>query len=94
MPASLILRPAILPQTRASVRPRVGRARSLVVSAATGKIAVFGGSGGTGGEVIFQALEQGYEVVTLARCVPPRTLRGHAIRQICSLTHKEGEPSW
>ena len=44
-----------------------GRARSLRVVAAAGKIVVFGGSGATGSETIYQALEQGYDVVTLAR---------------------------
>eukprot|EP00976_Prorocentrum_cordatum_P014457 288571-Prorocentrum_minimum.AAC.1 len=39
-----------------------GRARSLRVVAAAGKIVVFGGSGATGSETIYQALEQGYDV--------------------------------
>lgn len=51
-------------------KQKMSRVRSFSVCAAAGKIAVFGGSGGTGSEVIYQALEQGYEVVTLARCDP------------------------
>lgn len=43
------------------------RVRSLRVMASAGKIAVFGGTGATGSETVYQALEQGYEVVTLAR---------------------------
>lgn len=52
---------------RASRKVYASRARSLTVMASAGKIVVFGGSGKTGSEVIYQALEQGYEVTTLAR---------------------------
>ncbi|KAK3287109.1 hypothetical protein CYMTET_5366 [Cymbomonas tetramitiformis] len=38
-----------------------------VVLAGSGNIVVFGGSGGTGSEVIYQALKEGYSVTTLAR---------------------------
>mmetsp|Transcript_10341 Transcript_10341/g.17789 ORF Transcript_10341/g.17789 Transcript_10341/m.17789 type:complete len:293 (+) Transcript_10341:145-1023(+) len=58
-------RVSVLGTSRKQVR--CSRVRSLTVTAAAGKIAVFGGSGATGSEAIFQALAQGYEVVTLAR---------------------------
>eukprot|EP00798_Chlamydomonas_sp_ICE-L_P005571 gene5571-4205_t len=59
------------------------RARSVSVVAATGKIVVFGGSGGCGSETIYQALEQGYDVTTLVRTpskvvVPPGSGGGSA----------------
>lgn len=65
-----------LSKMRVGARKVAARRAQAVVLAASGNIAVFGGSGGTGSEVIYQALKEGYSVTTLARdpakvTVPP-----------------------